>query len=577
MDVVRRPVFWILLAALTLRLWGIGYGLPQFFVNDERAGVYGALKMLELKTLVPAWHDDEFRKVLNYLPLPSYLYLIVLAPVIGIGYLFSEAPNVAAYRDTLVLDPTLIFLAARIFVALLGTLSVFLTYRLAKSIFASERTGLLASLFLALSFYHIQLSHVTRHWMFGLLFVLIGWLAAEAIYRHGGRASYLAAGLASGLGVGANTASAVALVPAVLAHFLRPGGGWLLARLRDYRLWLACAVALAVALIFIWLYPYGLTQGEAPAGGGDFLAGKLAALGEKSIGEWLAFLWFYARLLLTYETTLILASLIGAVFAWFSHCRWLAIAAIFSFGYLTILYLFFNVIERGILFVLPVFAVFAGYGLDRAVLWFQSRIRPTLTAFAFLFSLFAFLFFAWPLAIALRFDSLLTRTDTRLLASNWLSMHTSPEEKILADLPYLRLTNTRAGIAALASADSSALRIQDRVLARLPEERYPLRAREVLNLHLVREDSELRRQSVEYFREHGYRWFVVERKYLDGRDFNLQSAQIARSAKLAVRFAGFRPGAFARALDLSGEISTVPPQRFWELERFGLIVDVYEL
>ena len=44
----------ILLLALGVRLIGIDYGLPLALVHDEPPFIFGALKMLELKTLIPA-------------------------------------------------------------------------------------------------------------------------------------------------------------------------------------------------------------------------------------------------------------------------------------------------------------------------------------------------------------------------------------------------------------------------------------------------------------------------------------------------------------------------------------------
>lgn len=578
MDLLRRPIFWILLLALMLRLWGINYALPQFFINDERANVYGALKMIELETLVPAWHEDEFKKVLNYLPLPSYLYLALLAPVLGIGYLISDAPNLAAYQAHLTLDPTVIFIAARLLIALMGTATVYLVYRIARGIGLGERSALLAALFLALSFYHIQLSHVTRHWMPALFFITLAWLAALAIHRRGRMRDYLLAGMFAGLGVGANTAAAVAMIPVVLAHFLRPDRGGFWKRILDRRFALAIGVFVAVSLLFIALYPYGLTQGEVSGrNAAGVIATKIGGLSEKRAGEWLGFLWFYVRLLFTYETALIAAAVIGALLMARRYGSWVAIGAIYALVYFTLLYLFFNIIERGILFILPFLAVPAGYFADRALLWLQNRIRPTLAAFSFLFSLFFFLFFAWPLAIALRYDYLLTREDTRILAAEWLYANTLPDAKILADLPYLRLTNTKAGIRALEAIDPTGLRVQDRALEGIPDERYPQPSREVLNLHFVPPDSPVRRQAPEAFPARGYRFFVVEYKYRDRRDLDPQSRSLVANVKLLARFTGFPEGAFDRALDISGEISTVPPWRFWELERFGQIVDVYEL
>lgn len=579
-----RPIYIILALALVLRLWGITYALPQFFVNDERAGVYGALKMLELGTLVPARHEAEFRQVLNYLPLPSYLYLIVLTPVLGLGYLLSGAAGLAQYRAALTLDPTVIFLASRALIALMGTAVVWLTYRLGWGIFASERTGLLAAAFLAVSFYHLQLSHVTRQWMPAALALALAWLAALAIYRGGGTKGYAWGGLLAGLGFGANPAAAVAMAPMVLAHFLRPSGEAFSRRISDRR-WLFCvALFLAVSLASVALYPYGLSQGEVVGGGiRATLSAKLAGFAGKSLAGWLAFLWFYVKLLFTYETILFAAALGGALLMACRHRRWLAVAGVFAAGYLTLLYLAFNIIERGILFLLPVLSVAAGYAADR--LWQKLgnleieklRIRSTFSHFL-ISSFFALFLFGWPLAVGLRYDYLLTQEDTRILAADWIYAETPPEAKILADLPYLRLTNTKAGIRELGGIDPAGLRIQDRVLLGLTEQRYPQPNREVLNLHFISPLHPHRQAGdAAFFTSRGYRFFAVEYEYQDRRDLTPQSRAFMDQGRLLQRFAPSAAGAAGRALDVSGEIATVPPWGLWAVRRFGFFVDVYAL
>lgn len=580
MKFVIRPIFLILVVALVVRLWGIAYGLPLFLVNDERAGVYGALKMIELKTLVPVWHDAEFRTVLNYLPLPSYLYLIALVPVLGIGYLVSGAPDPEAYRAALTLDPTPIFIAARALMALLGTLSVYLTYRLGRSVFQSERAGLLAAMFLAVSFYHVQVSHVTRHWMPALVAINVALLASVAVYRSGRLRSYLWAGLTAGLGVGSNTAAAGAMIPVAAAHFLRPGEMRWHRRLTDRRLLAAVGAFLGISLLFIAIYPYGLTQGEIPGGGlGDTLAKKYAMLARLFDGATLGeFVGYFVWLAFTYETALAAMALIGTVLALRTHSWWLAMSALYALGYFLALYLFFGVIVRGILFVLPIAAVFAGYAVDRLLHWFQPRIRPTFTAALSLFAISTLLFFAWPLVLALRYDQLLARPDTRLAALEWMYANTPAGAKILADTPYLRLTNTKAGIKELERIDPAGLRIQDRALLAVSDQRYPQRSREVLNLHFVSRDSPYRNAGAErLFSRRGYRYLVLESSYEDLRDVDPLLSAIAAKSRQLVRIHGFRRDGFGRALDLSGEIDTVRPWRLWELTRFGLIVDVYAL
>lgn len=579
MTTLSKPIFWILFVALALRLWGITYGLPLFLVNDERANVYGALKMIELKTLVPAWHEAEFRTVLNYLPVPSYLYLIVLLPVLGMGFLLSSAPDLAAYQSALTLDPTVIFITARVLIALLGVVSIWATYRAARITFGSERAALLAAIFLALSFYHLQVSHVTRHWMPALAAITLAWLAAAKIGRGAGMRTYLWGGLAAGLGVGSNTASAVAVIPLALAHFFRQGGELIRRRIFDRRLLSAVAVFLAVALGAILLYPYGLTQGEIPGGGpADTIAAKFGMLGRAAdFGSWAQFLGFFANLLLTYEPTLVIAAAAGAVFAWQAHRRWLLIAAIYALAYVAALHVFFNIIARGVLFLLPFMAAFAGYGTDRFLLRFERHVRPTRGALAALYGGVGLLLFAWPLAMAVRYDQLLARADTRLEATKWIYAETPPDARILADAPYLRLTNTKRGVRALEAVDPAGLRVQDRTLLALPDDAYPAPAREVLNLHFVGRQSPTQSILRAAWRERGYRYLVIESSYEDLRDLRPEARALLNPEKRLARFAPFENPGFERALDLAGEIDTVPPWQFWTLDRFGLIVDVYAL
>src|SRR3989344_8430702 len=78
----------ILGAALLVRLAGITYGLPLWLVGDEPSLVFGALKMIELKTVLPVLHDDAFRGLFYYTPLLAYVYLLPFLGIIGLKGLF---------------------------------------------------------------------------------------------------------------------------------------------------------------------------------------------------------------------------------------------------------------------------------------------------------------------------------------------------------------------------------------------------------------------------------------------------------------------------------------------------------
>lgn len=575
---IRSPILFILLFALIIRLWGIGYGLPQFFVADERATVYGALKMLELKTLVPVWHTEEFKKVLNYLPVSSYLFLPFLTPTLVIHYLLSGAPNFETYRQILILHPTFIFLTARIVIALMGTASIWLVYQFTRRLFLSERAGLLASLFLATSFYHVQLSQVTRHWMPASFFILLALLATLDLYQRGAIRGYFLASLFAGFGAGANTAAAAAMIFPVLAHFLRPGPENFAARLKSLRFWIAVIIFFGVFFTMILAYPYGLSQGEIPGGGaGEALGAKFVHLSQKTIPELLAFLWYYAGLLFTYETILLVFAFGGMAVALRRTPRWVCMLISFSVVYLTLLYLFFNIIPRGALFLLPILAVFAGYAADRSILHLQRVVPPTAGAAVALFLGSFLILFLWPIAVVLRYDYLLTQSDTRMLAADWVYTHVPQQEKILADLPYLRLTNTKIGIRALEGIDPTGLRIQDQTLLTVDDQRYPEPSREVLNLHFVSPQSPYREaRDKEFFTSKGYRYFVAEYGYTNQADLDAQSRALAGAGRLVMRFDGFGKQRFDRALTISGEIATIYPWQLWDFDRYGPIVAIYE-
>lgn len=577
MRLLKKPIFWILLFALALRLWGIDYGFPFFLVNDEPALVLGALKMLELKTLVPAWHQDEFRKVLNYSPLPSYFYLLTLSPVIATNYAFSGFPPLDEYKDDIALNPTFLWVAARVLNALMGVALILVIYLMSKKITGSERAGLFAALFLALSFYHLQLSQVVRHWMPASLLVYLGWFWALDIGKTRSAKPYFLSGLFVGLAGGVNTSSAIGLWPGLLTHFWDRSRSWK-EKLASPPAVMFAGTALVVALLFVALYPYGLTRGEgAETVSGDIWK-RFGFLSDKSLAEWLTFLADYAKLFVRYETTLAFAALVGAWLLFRRQPLFVVTVLSFSVIYFSSLYLFFNAIPRAMVFILPASAVLGGYGVDRLMLKAQNYLRPTLASLALVFGAAFLIFFFYPLLVDGRYLYLFSRKDTRLVARDWIEKNIPPGTKITADLPYLRLINTKDGISRQERLDPSGLRSQDRALLRRGGERYPAPAYDVLNLHFLSPTvSERITASPAYFRQFGFKYVVVEYEYADRSDMFPTTRRLVENLSPVKHFSPSSAGQPDRSLDLSGEISSVGPLELFQFERFGQFVDVYAL
>src|SRR3989344_6054151 len=165
-------LIYILAFAFLVRVAGIGYGLPLWLIDDEPPFTLAALKMLQLKTFLPASYLDEFRTILYYPPYLSYLYLLPFSILLGIKYLFFSGGR-EQFIYYLTSDLSQFFLIARFLNVVLGVLSAGLLYRVAKNIFSSEGgsasggqnefPALLSAFFLSTSLFHILMSANGRH------------------------------------------------------------------------------------------------------------------------------------------------------------------------------------------------------------------------------------------------------------------------------------------------------------------------------------------------------------------------------------------------------------------------------
>ncbi len=574
MKLFGKPIFWILLAALLLRLWGIEYGLPLFLVNDETPHVYGALKMIELRTLIPALHAEEFKSVLYYPPLLSYFFLVVLAPVIVVHYLVSGLPPLETYRALVAIDPSFLWIAARAWMALIGTAGIYLTYRMARHLSGSERAALLAAAFLALSFYHLQLSHNVRHWLPASVLLTFLWERALALRSSAQPLrSWLAIGTVAGLAAGGvNTAAAVGIIPPLAAYLGRDGGRHWWGRLVRREVLLFLAAFALVALAFVALYPYGLTRAEGASGAGADVISRLVLLSGKSISGWLGFLGGYVRTLWEFETPLFLLSLAGMVMFWLRRERfWVGVTTIYAVAFFTLLYLFDDFTARGVVFVTPILAAFSGYAAHIAFQKINATVRPRALFSVFCF-LFAILLFGWQLAVDIRYQWLLARPDTRLVAREWLVANLPADSRVIMDAQYLRVPNTPEGVRLTGSFDPGALRAADRAALTLGE-RAPRPRLAVVNLDLM--SPEIRRPLTadpDVFLRRDFTHLVVEYASAGGiRD------DIRRISERSALIQHFDPWSASHpvAYDGSGKLERLSLADLWALRRFGLFVDVY--
>jgi 4-amino-4-deoxy-L-arabinose transferase-like glycosyltransferase len=306
----------VLAAALGLRLWGIGHGLPYAYNIDEAAQfVPKAIAMSGL-------HLDP-----HYFANPPALTYLLHA--IYLAWFGSHAAAAHAFHA----HPAEVYAIARVTVALLGVVAVWLLYLLGARIF-ERRIALLAAALETVAFLPVFYSHAALNDVAALVpltAALIGAAGIAHTARPARTRDYLLAGAGVGLAAATKYTGGIVLVAVLAAVAMRVRAGRsepaprLATRSALEGLALAGVVALAA---FLLANPYALLDSHAflsQLGHESAVAaeagGKLGAAREPTF---VYYLWSFTWGLGWIPA---IAALGGAVWAWFSDRRaaWLLV------------------------------------------------------------------------------------------------------------------------------------------------------------------------------------------------------------------------------------------------------------
>ena len=237
----RTALGLILLVALGWRLHNIGFGLPSMYDPDEPIFMITALRMLAEGTLNPGWFGH---------PGSTTIYLVALidAGIAWFGLASGRYADIGEFSRAAYANPALLFVPARVAMALLGTLSVWLTYALGRRLHGSA-TGLIAAALLAINALHIAWSQVIRTDIHASVFMLASLLFAARIAERGKLRDYLLAGAFAGLATATKWPAATVFIAVIGAFaFARMQGR---GAERPQMRWLVAAAAASIVAIFI--------------------------------------------------------------------------------------------------------------------------------------------------------------------------------------------------------------------------------------------------------------------------------------------------------------------------------------
>ncbi len=451
----------VLLAALGLRLWGIGQGLPYIYNIDEAGHFVPKAVDMSAHGLNPHYFVNP----------PALTYVLHLVFVVWFGGRHGVLREYASHADR-------VFLVGRVTVALLGAAAVWLLYLLGARLF-DRRVGLLAGAIEAVAFLPVFYGHFALNDAATLLPLTLSLFGSAGVLRRGRMRDYALAGLGLGLACASKYTAGIAIVPlaaAVAARYLdsvdpmpthttpthttptHSGGRQVLAGI---------AVAGACALgAFLLANPYALLDFQRfhselvhQSSLSEEAQGKLGAPRQSGL---LYYLW---SLTWGLGWAPALAALGGAIAIWRGDARigWLLVPAPLLFlGFMGLQDRYFG---RWLLPIFPIACMLAAYfavalaqraclrlgrvgGMGRVVRESVPHARAWGTLFAVLVGgLVATLLLAQGLLYSIHNDIVLARADTRNLTRDWMVAYVPRGARIVLEPVVLSSWIEEGGLA----------------------------------------------------------------------------------------------------------------------------------
>jgi len=434
------PMLVVLAAALGLRWAGMGWGLP-FAFQPEESSIY--VRWAIEFALHGQWNPHYFQNpsLLIYLLGIEFSGIFALARILQFGQ--DPGDLYMVFRG----EQDLFYGLARLNSVLLGTATVFVVYLIGRRLWG-ERPGIVSAAFLAVNFLHVRNSQYAVNDVPSTFFLVLSFCFALDIAKRGSWRDYLLAGLMAGLAASTKYNAGMAVVPIVVAHWLRrgaqqaggagPGRGGMpgVAVWRESvaarRWWPSpedtrlLSAALAAALGFVLGTPFsildfnGFRQGflEQLEMGSSAWSGQAL---EPTAMQFLAGVVHGSGVLVSLLALLGAASLLGR-----RRPEGLLLLSfpLPYFLFMSSMALFF---VRWVVPVMPFIALAAGYAIQEVGKAFSSRqlswLPTALVALAML----------QPVVFSLRLDWLANQVDTRQEANRWAEMAIPPGSKVAVE------------------------------------------------------------------------------------------------------------------------------------------------
>ncbi len=329
-----------------------------------------------------------------------------------------------AYQSAKDINPVDFIVFSRLISAIVGTVTVYMTYLVGKKLI-SHNTGIVAAALLSTIFLHVMTSHyATQDALFTLLVVIVFYWAIEA-YHHDHLSSYIAFGISAGLATATSLTGSLSMGLALIVayHYGMKQAFKKLFLVGTF----AFATFLLVSPYFIFDFASYFADVQYTL---DFHAtGKNAesASDLNGVSTWLWWAKYFVASGLLWPLSL--AALCGAVYL-IKKCSIKSILLL-SYPVLWAIVLLKHSVryDRHATSLMPFFALIAAIAILKVLEYVDFRCQKRWLNNSLLIA-FGVIFVCYPLFVTSAYGYLLTKKDTSIRATEWIESNIEKNVKI---------------------------------------------------------------------------------------------------------------------------------------------------
>ena len=408
----RANLALVLGAALVLRFWALGHGLPYSPSVDEPEIAERALNMMRSGSLSPHPFYD-------YPTLYMYVQLVTYVARFLIGALNGQWNSVGA------IDSSTFYVWGRAVTALFGTATVLLVFQAGMR--WGARHALLAAGLLAVMPLHVQSSHYILADTPATFFIMLTLLLSLSAHERGTRMAFAWAGAAAGFAAATKYNGGIALLMPLLACLMTP-------RAKDSRLSCALAIVAASLAAFLLGAPYSVL--DLP----NFLDGFARLAVHFKVGAPPAeapLITYIKHLVIQFGYPALLLAIAGFILAVVrivkgpGRVRW-AVLLVMPLAQFYMISGQQIVFARYLLPMVPMLCLLAATAVVSGVSLLRRYEIPRAPRAALIAALTAAAL-AHPAYASIQFDRLIGRRDTTQMAYEWITHNIPPGSSVVVE------------------------------------------------------------------------------------------------------------------------------------------------